>query len=237
MEKEYERIKALFKDVDEKQLQLVDGAIIEAARIRAELDRLHEIAKVTGLIKLDPNNPMRQKVLPVSKELPKLRASYTNIIFKLARILGAGIHEEDLVLDDYRAFDNGTKSFNIPVNVVQFIKSGGGTTANDTTFSFVNLEKLVDTYTPADKSIDIDGYTVAVKISTAAGNALKVKEDGLYVDALTNSTVVGADVVTKVACATEGNVVVLDENGKIKDSGLKVATLSEVEAYLDTIFA
>ncbi len=101
MEKEYERIKALFKDVDEKQLQLVDGAIIEAARIRAELDRLHEIAKVTGLIKVDPNNPTRQKVLPVSKELPKLRASYTNIIFKLARILGAGINEEDLGLDDY----------------------------------------------------------------------------------------------------------------------------------------
>ena len=101
MEKEYERIKALFKDVDEKQLQLVDGAIIEAARIRAELDRLHEIAKVTGLIKVDPANPTRQKVLPVSKELPKLRASYTNIIFKLARILGAGINEEDLGLDDY----------------------------------------------------------------------------------------------------------------------------------------
>ena len=101
MEKEYERIKALFKDIDEKQLQLVDGAIIEAARIRAELDRLHEIAKVTGLIKVDPANPMRQKVLPVSKELSKVRASYTNIIFKLARILGAGINEEDLGLDDY----------------------------------------------------------------------------------------------------------------------------------------
>lgn len=101
LQKEYERIKALFKDVDEKQLQLVEGAIIEAARIRLELDRLHEIAKVSGLIKIDPNNPARQKVLPVSKELPKVRASYTNIIFKLAKILGAGINEEDLGLDDY----------------------------------------------------------------------------------------------------------------------------------------
>ena len=98
---EYERIKALFADVDEKQLQLVDGAIIEAARLRVELDRLHEIVKRSGLIKVDPNNPMRQKALPVSRELPKVRAGYTNIIFKLARVLGTGINEEDLGLDDY----------------------------------------------------------------------------------------------------------------------------------------
>lgn len=98
---EYERIKALFADVDDKQLQLVDGAIIEAARLRAELDRLHEIVKQSGLIKVDVNNPTRQKVLPVSKELPKVRAAYANVIFKLSRVLGAGIADEDLGLDDY----------------------------------------------------------------------------------------------------------------------------------------
>lgn len=101
IQKEYDRIKTLFTGVDEKQLQLVEGAIIEAARLRVELDKLNEIVKVTGLIKIDPNNPTRQKVLPVSKELPKIRASYTNIIFKLARIFGAGINDEDLGLDDY----------------------------------------------------------------------------------------------------------------------------------------
>lgn len=98
---EYDRIKALFSDVDEKQLQLVDGAILEAARLRVELDRLHEIVKRSGLIKVDPNNSTRQKTLPVSKELPKVRAGYTNIIFKLARVLGASVGDEDLGLDDY----------------------------------------------------------------------------------------------------------------------------------------
>ena len=98
---EYERIKKLFADVDEKQLELVDGAILEAARLRVELDRLYEIVKRSGLIKIDENNPTRQKALPVSKELPKVRAGYTNIIFKLARVLGTGINEEDLGLDDY----------------------------------------------------------------------------------------------------------------------------------------
>ena len=98
---EYERIKALFADVDEKQLQLVDGEILEAARLRIELDRLHEIVKQSGLIKVDPNNPTRQKALPISRELPKVRAAYTNVIFKLAKILGANVGEEDLGLDDY----------------------------------------------------------------------------------------------------------------------------------------
>ncbi len=101
IEQEYDRIKALFAEVDEKQLQLVEGAILEAARLRVELDRLHEIVKVSGLIKVDAQNPTRQKVLPVSKELPKVRAGYTNIIFKLARILGASVGEEDLGLDEY----------------------------------------------------------------------------------------------------------------------------------------
>lgn len=101
IKQEYERIKALFANVDENQLALVDGAILEAARLRVELDRLNEIVKVSGLIKVDPNNPTRQKALPVSRELPKVRAGYTNIIFKLARVLGASINEEDLGLDDY----------------------------------------------------------------------------------------------------------------------------------------
>ncbi len=101
IEQEYDRIKALFAEVDEKQLQLVEGAILEAARLRVELDRLHEIVKVSGLIKVDAQNPTRQKVLPVSKELPKVRAGYTNIIFKLARILGASVGDEDLGLDEY----------------------------------------------------------------------------------------------------------------------------------------
>ena len=98
---EYERIRGLFADVDEKQLMLVEGAIMEAARLRVELNRLNEIVRQSGLIKVDPNNPSRQKSLPVSKELPKVRAAYTNIIFKLARVLGANVGDEDLGLDDY----------------------------------------------------------------------------------------------------------------------------------------
>ena len=93
--------RALFSSVDENQLALVDGAIWEAARLRTELDGLHAVVAQSGLVKVDPANPSRQKELPVSKLLPKVRAGYTNIIFKLAKVLGATITEDDLGMDDY----------------------------------------------------------------------------------------------------------------------------------------
>jgi hypothetical protein len=99
--KEYERIKALFTNVDEKQLALVDGAIWEAARLRVELDRLHEIVGQTGLVKLHPDNSDLQKELPVSKLIVKVRANYLNYIAKLSKVLGAGIDDDEDELDEF----------------------------------------------------------------------------------------------------------------------------------------
>ncbi|WP_066499925.1 zinc-binding protein [Abyssisolibacter fermentans] len=100
VQKEYERIKALFDGVDEKQLKLVDGSILETARLKIELDKLHEIINTTGLIKVNPNNPNQQKELPVSKLIIKTRANYLNYISKLSKLLGVTIDEDD-DLSDY----------------------------------------------------------------------------------------------------------------------------------------
>ena len=51
-----------------------------------------------------------------------------------------------------------------------------------TSYSFISVDKLVDIYTAGDNSIEIDGYTIAVKISKAANNAITLKPDGLHVD-------------------------------------------------------
>lgn len=99
IEREYQRIKALFSSVDEKQLELVDGTIREAARLKIELDNLHTVVKETGLIRINPQNPMQQKELPVSRLIVKVRANYLHYIAKLSNILGrdAGEDEDDLV--------------------------------------------------------------------------------------------------------------------------------------------
>ncbi|MHC1749463.1 MAG: hypothetical protein AB9856_14420 [Cellulosilyticaceae bacterium] len=101
VEQEYERIKALFNGIDEKQLELVEGAIWEAARLRVELDKLNELVSKSGLIKVHPDNPSMQKELPVSKMIVKVRANYLNYIAKLSNILGHNVDDEDDGMSEY----------------------------------------------------------------------------------------------------------------------------------------
>jgi hypothetical protein len=101
IKQEYERIRGLFKDCDDNQLTLLDGSFWECARLRIELDDLHEIVKKSGLIKYNPANPSQQKELPVSKMIVKIRANYLNYIAKLSNILGKNITEEDDELGEY----------------------------------------------------------------------------------------------------------------------------------------
>lgn len=101
VKQEYERIKVLFTGIDEKQLELIDGAIWEAARLRVELDDLYEIVKKSGLVAVSTKNPSMQKELPVSKMIIKVRANYLNYIAKLSNILGKNIDDDDNDLSDY----------------------------------------------------------------------------------------------------------------------------------------
>lgn len=100
-QQEHERIKALFEGVDEKQIALVDGMIIEAARLRVELNRLNEIVKVTGLVAINPDNPARQRELPVSKMITKVRANYLSYISRLSALMGKSVDDEDDDLSEY----------------------------------------------------------------------------------------------------------------------------------------
>jgi len=98
IEKEYQRIKELFSGIDEKQLNLIDGAIRECARLKKELDDLHKIIEETGLVKVNPNNSSMQKELPVSKLIVKVRANY---FAKLSNVLGRNIEDDEDELSDY----------------------------------------------------------------------------------------------------------------------------------------
>lgn len=108
---------------------------------------------------------------------------------------------------------------------------------DEVTYSFINLEKLVDIYEggetkSATVSVDADTneITVDVTISAEEGNILKVKDDGLYAsvatvdisgkaDKLVNSE--DADPVIK-----EGQILVDDGAGNLAASGKTIAELS-----------
>ncbi|EOU2058379.1 zinc-binding protein [Clostridium perfringens] len=95
IQKEYERLKNLFDGIDENNLSLLDGSLMECARLKVELDDLHEIVKETGLIKFNPNNMSQQKELPVSKLITKVRANYLSYVSRLSGILGKNILNDD----------------------------------------------------------------------------------------------------------------------------------------------
>jgi hypothetical protein len=101
-QQEYERLRALFEGVEEKQLCLIDGALWEASRLKIELNDLNQIVKKSGLVKINPENPLQQRELPVSKMIVKVRANYLNYIAKLSAVLGRNITEED---DDLSEFE------------------------------------------------------------------------------------------------------------------------------------
>lgn len=111
-------------------------------------------------------------------------------------------------------------------------------------YSFIDMTSLVDTYTAADDSIVVSGYTIGVKIDSTAGNALTlVSGKGLRVDIsgkmdkpssategnvakfdanknAVDSGIAAADLVTKVSGGTADDLAALDSNGKLADSGI-----------------
>jgi len=99
--------------------------------------------------------------------------------------------------------------------------------ADAVTYSFLNMEKLMNVYTAKTESKDasttvtIDGYEIDVKvnISAAEGNQLQMKDDGLYVPV--PAAVDLSAKADKVTGATAGNLSGLDANGNLTDSGKK----------------
>lgn len=96
-----------------------------------------------------------------------------------------------------------------------------GQNPDSCSYSFLDMSALVDTYKAkvtgkdASTTITVSGYEIEVKVnvSAAAGNALSLKADGLYVDI--------SGKADKVKNATSGNFAALDANGNLTDSGKK----------------
>ena len=107
----------------------------------------------------------------------------------------------------------GSTNPNLDGKTVLVLAVKGDAQTNPTTkYSFVDVSKLIDTYTAADNSITIAEYTVAVKINPSADNLLELTETGLMVD--------GSDILEKVDPATAGNVPLLASDGTLTNSTL-----------------
>ena len=110
-----------------------------------------------------------------------------------------------------------------------------GENPDSCTYSFLSMAALVDTYkakaTGKDKSttVTIADYEVDVKVnvSAAAGNALVLKDDGMYVPTPKEVDISGK--ADKATGATTGNFAALDGEGNLTDSGKKPADFVAAE--------
>ena len=109
-------------------------------------------------------------------------------------------------------------------NIAVFDSEGG---IADSTFSISEIAVAA-----SDTSITISDYKAKVNLDASSDNILTLTANGLLVDG-SNISAGGA---AKVEGATAGNIAVFDSDGGIADSGLQIATLEEVNAYLDTVF-
>lgn len=116
------------------------------------------------------------------------------------------------------AYPNSTNP-NLDGKTVLVLAVKGDKKTNPTIkYVFVDLQKLVDKYLASNKSININGYSIAVNISDDTENLLALKEDGLFV---------GSDdsKLDKVPSAVQDNIPVFDVDGTIIDGGLSFADL------------
>ena len=111
-----------------------------------------------------------------------------------------------------------------------------GQNPDSCSYSFLDMSALVDTYKAkatgkdASTTVTIAGYEVDVKVnvSAAAGNALVLKDDGLYVPTPEEVDISGK--ADKATGATTGNFAALDGEGNLTDSGKKPADFVGAEA-------
>ena len=110
----------------------------------------------------------------------------------------------------------------------------GKTGAESTDKIEIPVTDLVDTYTAGNTSsinmsVSSNQFTATVRISVEGGNALELKDDGLFVSVpdITNK-------INKVSGATAGNLPMLTADGSLEDSGIAATSLQGAQIFTGT---
>ena len=96
--KEYERLSALFKDVEESKTKLVNELLLKAAFLKVQLDGLELQIKKYGAVQMK-NGEFRESVS--YKTFLSSLAVYQTIIKTLNSIIGKNTIDEDDEFDEF----------------------------------------------------------------------------------------------------------------------------------------
>lgn len=98
---EHDRLMELFKNADETQKSLADGLIWEAAKMRCQMDDMNKLIEQTGYVLVSKTNPARQKELPISRALSKIRANYVSYIQRIRSLMDVNVEDDYDGLSEY----------------------------------------------------------------------------------------------------------------------------------------
>jgi hypothetical protein len=98
---EFDKLTAVFAEVEESKRRLVEGLITDAAFLYSENWALRQLIKVTGSVKIHPQNSSLQKTVPAVAQYLKNANAYAVIIKALNGILNKNIIEDDDDMEDY----------------------------------------------------------------------------------------------------------------------------------------
>jgi len=99
IKKEYERLHALFKDVDETKTKLVDELLHKAAFLKVQLDDLQEEVIKHGAVEYSSKGNSRQT--PCYKTYLASLGVYQTVIKTLNSIIGKNAIDEDDEFDEF----------------------------------------------------------------------------------------------------------------------------------------
>lgn len=97
--KEYNRLQSLFKDVDETKKELVDELLKKAAFLKVQLDELQNTLMTYGSLLFSSKGNVKQS--PVLKTYLSTLGVYQNLIKTLNSILGKNVSEDEDEFDKF----------------------------------------------------------------------------------------------------------------------------------------
>ena len=95
LQKERDKLTAIFADVEPSKRQLVEGLIEDAAFLAAENHELRERLRLTGMVKVHPQHPEIQKPVEAGRQYRQNVMAYAVVIKALNGVLTKNLLDED----------------------------------------------------------------------------------------------------------------------------------------------
>ena len=98
-EKEFERLKQIFSELEQNELELIQGLLEETAYQKVTLCEMREIMSETGMLLIHPKDNTKQKALPIANEYRRTANIYALNIKQLYSLLHKLDNEQENAFD------------------------------------------------------------------------------------------------------------------------------------------